>query len=76
MERKNDQIKHSTATDGKPPVVRSCHNLQYVPFSRHSQYGSTYECKKCGKEFQERYAWGKWRDLHNGEMPELGECQT
>jgi len=60
---------------GNPPVVRSLHNLQYVPFSRHDQYGSTYKCKKCGKEFQERHAWGKWRDLHNGEIPELGECR-
>ena len=72
----NVTITNQPHNEAKLPVVRSCHNLQYVPFSRHSQYGSTYECKKCGREFQERYGFGKWRDLHNGEMPELGECQA
>lgn len=44
MNSANDTIKHSTATDGKPPVIRRRHKWKRIGHI----YDHTWECQKCG----------------------------
>jgi hypothetical protein len=70
--RGHDLLPDSMRGQNEPRV--SPHDLEYAPFSRHGTNGSTFNCIKCDKSFEEKTGWGEWRELHAGEMPELGEC--